>query len=969
MGEIPYDKRGDFYDSYSNVSVVKMQSNLYYASRNYRRQLYVLNEDERVPKLVKDFGYESVSSKFYEINENLYFFVIDDHPDVLELHMCNADQEVSQILSHDNPDYLRSFYQHNENLFYEVEKEYREILFKFNTHTQEQDTLYQSTGDLRFINVFEEGLLFIEHFTPSIGNVILLDHNGVKTILANDSYQYVYDPYLVPTSDTLNWYVRNNFNSDSVHVVRINRNTFETSTITANNIQEIHPTSNNECNVRTEGYSGGFFKGEFVNDSLIIGAEMKLKSELLNKNHSYSLESGRNKIYSIVDHDLGIELGVVNQNDSIELIKDLNEGEFSSVPFRYCSIGGTPSYNTAFFEHDNKSYAFLSNGNDESVYLYEVRPDSLVSLSKAPEFNSSRVRILPYDDYIYYITQNSQSELSKVYRWKWNAVVNPQPTNRSFDSETWYTEIGFDHEGRVCVEYADNLRSQNTIIDNAGATYVSFTNNQYGGLREDNIYYDLASKSRVKNRISDVYAKYDKYGELQWMKGIGSYYKLFSDYDQFSLDSEGNVHVYGVLYNEGYFDSDTLALSESNRYWAKLDSETGDVTDIKILYKTTFTDDPEFFKVEVDGEDNFYMSGKYNDYELDLNDTILLSDWTHQSFLAKYDDEGNFIWAKNVLTNWSDFIGDIRSIELNKETKEILVYCSQNRSWSCATDSWGGVLIVYDFDGNEKQRLVISGNSLHYNGVATQLNDGKVLVKGLSSGVIQTDIYEFQNEIGNECFEVSEYTLIYDQKQNRVLRANVTTDNQGMVPLQVKKDENYIYFMGEDFETKNTMIQRYSLDGEYKGKKLINQRAWEASFDVKDGFFVLTGPSFSADSEYPISDTWRYSPVLSVLKFEIDDWVLTPQTIRPMDVRNVDENLNLNVYPNPFTSTFEINFQDMEFDFENYKIVNAMGQLIQEGKVLDQNFLKIDLTGQRKGVYFINLYGEDESKTAKLIKL
>ncbi|RYM34555.1 T9SS type A sorting domain-containing protein [Brumimicrobium glaciale] len=972
MGTIPNDKRGNFHLNESN-SVIKTSSALYYLSRDYQRQLFALKEGQKEPKLVKDFGYDKIYSTFYSYGENVYFFTQDDFPGPLRLFKCNENQEVTEIYSQYVDQGMRDFQQHNENLYYRTKQDNSNKIFKYNTDLKELDTVYQSNKNLVLLDVNDNGILFSERQFSNLVELIFLDQTGNRVVLYQGVFGERSNPYLrselIESSDNFNWYFRNVDSDSTSKTIQINKSTLQTSIISASNIVEIHPTTSNRFNVVIRTNTNNFLNAEMVNDSLILGDPKVIVNEQQSTLSSFNLESAKNGIFSMADIIYGIELGVVNQEDSIQRITDLNEGKFSGVPFRSCETGGHPNYSVQVFTHNQKDYAFLSNGNDNYIYLYEVRPDTLISLSKAPDYNSAQTRILLYDDYVYYITENNFTQLNQVYRWKFDSTIDTQPTERSFDSLTWYTEIGNDRETRPCSSYQNGLHSQNTIIGDDGSTYLSYVNLHWSGAAFDNVVYDFASRKSEKNRFSDVYAKYDKYGELQWLQGIGSTNKLFYIYDQFTLDSNGDVNIFGYFFKNGYFGQDTIEKDGSNRYWAKLNGETGEVLNVKSLYETTFIDNPEFFKVKADKEDNFYLTGKYNSYELDLVDTVLISDWDHQSFIAKYDNEGNLIWARNVLTNWNDFIGEIRSIELNEETKEILVFCSQNKTWSCTTDSWGGVLLVYDFDGNEKQRLVFSGNSLHYNGLATQLSDNKILVKGLSSGAIRSDIYEFQNDFRNDCYEVSEYSIIYDPLQNRVVSANVTTDNNGMIPLLVKQDVNFIYFMGEDFHSGKVMIQRYDLEGNYKGKKLINQIAYQATFDVKDNSFVLIGSNFSADKNYPIADIWRHSDVLSILKFEINDWDLTPQTIRPMDIRNIDADLGINVYPNPFTSTFEINFQDIEMQFEKYEISNAMGQVIKKGNILDQNFLKIDLSDQRHGVYFIKVFGANESKTAKLIKL
>jgi PKD repeat protein len=72
------------------------------------------------------------------------------------------------------------------------------------------------------------------------------------------------------------------------------------------------------------------------------------------------------------------------------------------------------------------------------------------------------------------------------------------------------------------------------------------------------------------------------------------------------------------------------------------------------------------------------------------------------------------------------------------------------------------------------------------------------------------------------------------------------------------------------------------------------------------------------------------------------------------------------VYPNPGSEKFFIDVEDEHI--RDYLIYDALGNLIQEGKLNPENKNMIDLSDQPKGIYFLRLKNEDAYHTIKVIK-
>ena len=78
-------------------------------------------------------------------------------------------------------------------------------------------------------------------------------------------------------------------------------------------------------------------------------------------------------------------------------------------------------------------------------------------------------------------------------------------------------------------------------------------------------------------------------------------------------------------------------------------------------------------------------------------------------------------------------------------------------------------------------------------------------------------------------------------------------------------------------------------------------------------------------------------------------------------IQNIEALKSLNVYPNPFTSSINI---EGKFENEYYEILNSTGQIIWTGKQIN----KQDFSSLTNGLYFLIIYNGNSTQTTKLIK-
>ena len=78
-------------------------------------------------------------------------------------------------------------------------------------------------------------------------------------------------------------------------------------------------------------------------------------------------------------------------------------------------------------------------------------------------------------------------------------------------------------------------------------------------------------------------------------------------------------------------------------------------------------------------------------------------------------------------------------------------------------------------------------------------------------------------------------------------------------------------------------------------------------------------------------------------------------------------NLDIQVYPNPISNILTVDF-GKEIQLDNVFITDALGRVIYDNSSLTTQVMKIDLSKESTGIYFLNLNVNQETKVLKIIK-
>ena len=152
---------------------------------------------------------------------------------------------------------------------------------------------------------------------------------------------------------------------------------------------------------------------------------------------------------------------------------------------------------------------------------------------------------------------------------------------------------------------------------------------------------DFGNGVKFTHEKSGMYvAKYSNNGDLLWAKSPSGK----GEAQGVGTDTDGNVFIGGFFFQTISFDAITLTShsKESGDAFIAKYSPTG-----KPIWAKNFGgEDGEISSCETDPFGNVYLAGMFFSKTITAENTILTNRGLINSFIAKYDNNGNFLWAK-----------------------------------------------------------------------------------------------------------------------------------------------------------------------------------------------------------------------------------------------------------------------------------------------------------------------------------
>lgn len=211
--------------------------------------------------------------------------------------------------------------------------------------------------------------------------------------------------------------------------------------------------------------------------------------------------------------------------------------------------------------------------------------------------------------------------------------------------------------GGTAVDVAYSL-----VVDLSGNTYIT---GRFQGTSDFDPGAGIHNLT-ASNGAADIYfAKYDNLGNYMWANIITSGWGQGVDID---IDNTGNVYITGFFMGTGDFDPGpatafiTGVFPISNIYFAKYDNN-GNYIWAYNIESTFWTQSGIGTAIDVDGTGNVYLTGGFSDtVDFDpgaATQNLFSVGGTSDIFIAKYNTNGNYVWAYNIGSTSADVAYDI----------------------------------------------------------------------------------------------------------------------------------------------------------------------------------------------------------------------------------------------------------------------------------------------------------------------
>ncbi len=477
--------------------------------------------------------------------------------------------------------------------------------------------------------------------------------------------------------------------------------------------------------------------------------------------------------------------------------------------------------------------------------------------------------------------------------------------------------VKYDVTGNVLwaksVEGTDNMdeRVFSIAVDGIGNVYLA------GMYSSPTLSFDSITITNAG--IENIFlAKYDPNGNALWAKSTGGSYHDWAY--SVAVDNSGNIYMTGVFQSPTIsFGSITLTNDDNtgnytDLFLAKYDTD-GNVLWAKSAGGTSYD---WAMSVSVDASDKVLVSGYFYGPTLTFGsiDLTNVNAMYGDTFIAKYDESGNVIWAKSAGGTFDDAVYSVAADSSGN------IYMTGN--FRSPTLTFGTTTLTntgesdiflakYNADGDVLwAKSAIGSDSDIGNSVATD-----VIGNAYLTGHFYSPTITFETTTLTNAGSADIYLVKYDINGNLLWAKSVGgTDNDGAVSVAMDAFDNaYITGWFRDICS-------------FGSTTLINDGG---SFNGSDVFIAK------------LSST--------------------------TEIHELANTLDISVFPNPSEGKFRIKIVKKQLVKGNdyIAIYNLSGNRIYFSEFTSQTPNEIDLSAFPKGIYFVNIYAGGETHTEKIV--
>jgi len=509
----------------------------------------------------------------------------------------------------------------------------------------------------------------------------------------------------------------------------------------------------------------------------------------------------------------------------------------------------------------------------------------------------------------------------------------------------------------------DTDLSVSVAVDASGNVYVA------GFFQSPVITF--GSYTLMNEGLGDMFlAKYDAGGNVLWAKSVGG---IDNDYaHSVAVDASGNAYVTGNFYSSNItFGSYTLTNAAScDMFLAKYDAN-GDVLWAK---SAGGTDCDYAHSVVTDVSGNAYVTGSFESPTITFDSYTLTNAGSSDMFLAKYDADGNILWAKRVGGTGSDYMLSI-AVDASENAYVTGYFYSPAITFGSHTLTNTGYfdifLAKYDAGGNVLWAKSAEGTGFDYAYSVAVDASGNAYVTGHFNGTTITfGSYTLTNEGffdiflakydagGNVLWAKSGEGLNYDYAYFVALDASGNAYVTGTFESPVLTFDS---FPLTNVGNVDIFLAKYDSGGNVRWAKSVGGAGDDYAYSIAvdaSGNVEVTG--FFDSPNIIFGSTTLTNTVTN----GSDTFLAKLSTIT--GINDANHSLNISMFPNPAIDKITIDIS-VESDKSNLTIINTQGHEFLQQEITGST-TTIDISGLKSGVYFVKLLNDRTMKVKKFVK-
>jgi hypothetical protein len=518
----------------------------------------------------------------------------------------------------------------------------------------------------------------------------------------------------------------------------------------------------------------------------------------------------------------------------------------------------------------------------------------LISLS-SQTFDWAKAEGLWAYDYGYGITNDNNGNVYVAGKYEENAIFSGTTISCRGNHDiyvakysaagdlTWITTAG-----GVLGDYATSIACDNQFL------YVAGEIEGYGVP----VYFDNSAVSFVCQGSNDIFvAKYDLNGNLIWAKRAGAYKndKALA----VTYDNSGNVYIAGFFNDTAVFNGNYTIYGNGKNdiYLAKFDADGN----FKWARNAGSNERDEAKSIKCDASGNVYITGMFSGTVAFGSHTLVSPNGYYDMFLAKYDTDGNVVWAKNAGSDY-DEVG-----------------------WGLEIDNQGKIYVAGEFNAYsifDNVALTTTGNSDVF--VACYDQNGSLQwAKGAGGSLIErargigTD--------GNNVYITGQFGATASFGTHTITAA----DSSDIFIAALNNSGDFIWAMSVGGVADSTEELSYE-----SGNAVSSAGGY-----VYATGSLLTGGTFGGVTLEGYKRSDIFIAKISQVGAGLED-------------RNLFENCS--VYPNPSQGQFTLELKESVSKSLAFTVYNYSGQAIENKQIFTQKTM-VDLSGYERGIYFIEV--------------